>query len=161
MPPNRPPTAAPGQPAEQEPERYTLECYTFTGPERAEVQVYFDTAYGDLLTYIEQSWDPNREGPMQSAIVTREGARWFPDQIIAYMLWVQERRTRPDAQLAEFDGLTLAELNGAAVRGWLGKVRARSTKPETSGPGPDSSGSTEAGSRGKSRAGSRGSNTTT
>jgi len=156
-PPHTPPAAAP----DPEPKRYTLECYTFTGPERAEVQTHFDTAYGDLLTYVEEAWNPKREGPMESAIVTRDGTRWFPDQIIAYMLWVQERRTRPDADLAEFDGLTLAELNGAAVRGWLGKVRAPSRKRATSGQEPDSSASTGAGSRGKSRAGSRGSNTTT
>lgn len=142
MPPTKttPTTPAPAD----EPTELVLDPYTFTAPERLEVQVQFDTAYGDLLDYIRASWDPKREGPMQTAIVARDGTRWFPDQIIAYMLWVQEKRTRPDADLAEFDGLTLAELNSAHVRGLLGKARRpASTRPKTSGPGPDSSGSTE------------------
>ena len=122
-----------------------LDPYSFTAPERLRVQVQFDTAYGDLLDYIRASWDPNRTGPMESAIVARDGTRHFPDQIIAFMLWVQELRTRPDAELADFDGFTLAELNGAHVRGLLrGKVTttSRSRRPSRS---PDSSGSSEAG----------------
>lgn len=127
------------------PEQLTLDPYTFTAPERLEVQQRFDTAYGDLLDYIRESWNPNRKGPMESAIVDRrDDTRYFPDQIIAFMLWVQEKRTRPDAELADFDGLTLAELNGAHVRGLLGKARqTSSTRRKRSGPGPDSSGSSE------------------
>jgi hypothetical protein len=139
VPPPRTPAPPPDQPVE-----LVLDPYTFTAPERMECQVQFDTAFGDLLTYTRQSWDPAREGPMTSAVVARDGTRYFPDQIIAFMLWVQEKRTRPDVQLAEFDGLTLAELNSAHVRGLLGKAqgsnRPRRKKP---GPGPVSSASTE------------------
>ncbi len=142
MPPNR---ARPAQPEADEPEQLTLDPYTFTAPERLEVQVQFDTAYGDLLDYIRQSWNPNREGPMTSAIVARDGTRWFPDQIIAFMLWVQERRSRPDAQLSEFDNLTLAELTGAHVRGLLRGKATTTSRSTRSSKSPASSGSSEAG----------------
>lgn len=136
MPPSRP-RSIPDEPADE----LTLDPYSFTAPERLECQVQFDTAFGDLLDHMRASWDPNRDGPMTSAVVARDGTRHFPDQIIQFMLWVQEKRTRPDALLSEFDDLSLTELNSAHVRGLIRGKAKTSTRSTRSSKPPASSGS--------------------
>lgn len=134
----------PAEPGPDEPAELVLDLSTFNAAERLECQVQFDTAFGDLMRYIRESWNPDREGPMASAVVARDGTRWFPDQIIQYMLWVQEKRTRPDAELSEFDELPLAALNGAHVAGLLGKATRTSTASRRSRRQPSSSTSSTA-----------------
>ena len=128
-------------PAAPAPIELVLHCASFVAAERAEVQVHFDTAFGDLVQYLRDYLSGEREGPMTTAIVTREGARWFPDQIMAYMLWVEARRTDPDAQLEDYAELSEYALRAAAVRGFMGKAGTPSTRQRTSGPVPGSSGS--------------------
>lgn len=114
-----------------------LNAGTFNATERREVQRHFDTAFGDLLQYLRDYVTAEREGPMPTAIVARDGTRYFPDEILAYLLWVEARRTDPDAKLDEYDELSEAALRSAHVRGLLGKAGTASTRPRTSGPGPD------------------------
>ena len=116
-----------------------LNAGTFNATERREVQRHFDTAFGDLLQYLRDYVTAEREGPMPTAIVARDGTRYFPDEILAYLLWVEARRTDPDAKLDEYDELSEAALRSAHVRGLLGKAGTASTRPRTSGPGPASS----------------------
>lgn len=116
-----------------------LNAGTFVAAERREVQRHFDTAFGDLLQYLRDYVTAEREGPMPTAIVARDGTRYFPDEILAYLLWVEARRTDPDAKLEEYDELSEAALRSAHVRGLLGKAGTASTRPRTSGPGPGSS----------------------
>lgn len=118
-----------------------LNAGTFNAGERREVQRQFDTAFGDLLQYLRDYVTAEREGPMPTAIVARDGTRYFPDEILAYLLWVEARRTDPDAKLDEYDELSESALRSAHVRGLLGKAGTASTRPRTSGPGPASSGS--------------------
>ena len=120
-----------------------LNAGSFTAAERREVQRRFDTAFGDLLQYLRDYVTAEREGPMPTAIVARDGTRWFPDDILAYLLWVEARRSAPDAQLEDYDDLSEAALRSAHVRGLLGKDGAPTRRRKTSGPGPDSSGSSE------------------
>lgn len=131
-------------PAKKAPAELVLDPYSFNADERLDIQTAFDTAYGDLLDYIRSSWDPNREGPMTTAIVARDGTRFFPDQIIARMLWVQERRTRPDVDLSDFADLTLAELNSAHIRGLIRGKATKSTRSKESSSEPASSDSSTA-----------------
>jgi hypothetical protein len=121
-----------------------LNAGTFNAAERREVQRQFDTAFGDLLQYLRDYVTADREGPMSTAIVDRrDGTRWFPDDILAYLLWVEARRTDPDARLDDYDDLSEAALRSAHVRGILGKAGTASTKPKRFSSGPASSGSSE------------------
>jgi hypothetical protein len=120
-----------------------LDARSFNSAERLEVQIHFDTPFGDLLQALFEAVDPRREGPSVRHIVARDGTRFFPDQVIAFCLWVQAKRDRPDAELAEFDDLALADLVAAHVGGLMGKG-GRSTRPARSSPEPASSGSSEA-----------------
>ncbi len=134
------------QPRKQDPPaapELVLNAGTFNAAERREVQRHFDTAFGDLLQYLRDYVTAEREGPMPTAIVDRAGTRWFPDEILAYLLWVEARRTDPDARLEDYDDLSEAALRGAHVRGLLGKAGTASTRPRTSGPGPGSCASSE------------------
>lgn len=136
-----------------------LDTRSFVASERLEVQKRFDTAFGDLVQYIRDYVTGGREGPLQTAIIDRDKTRWFPDQIMAYMLWVEARRTDPTARLEDYDAVPEVELRSAAVRGFLGKGGTPSTKPTPSSNGPGSSASTGVGSPGPSLSGSRGPHT--
>ena len=135
MPPPRKtnPTPAP----EPEPDDVLkLDTRSFVAAERLEVQQRFDTAFGDLVQYIRDYVTGGREGPLPTAIIDRDKTRWFPDQIMAYMLWVEARRTDPTARLEDYDDVPEVELRSAAVRGFLGKGGTPSTKPKPSSSGP-------------------------
>lgn len=129
------------QPEPAAPVELVLNAGTFNAAERREVQRHFDTAFGDLLQHLRDYVTAEREGPMPTAIVDREGTRYFPDEILAYMLWVEARRTNPDAKLEDYDELSEAALRSAHVRGLLGKAGTPRPTPKTSGPGPDLSAS--------------------
>ena len=82
---------------------------------------------------------------MVDAVVARDGTRWFPDQIITFMLWVQARRADPDVEVAVFEDLSHGDLNRAYIKGLgLGKADAV-TKSTRSSRGRKSAGSSEAG----------------
>lgn len=127
MPPSRkePPTPAPAA-------ELVLHCTSFNAAERLEVQTHFDTAFGDLVQYLRDYLSGDREGPLQTAVVTRDNKRWFPDQILAYMLWVEARRSDPAAQLEDYDDLSEYALRSAAVKGFMGKEGTASTRPKPS-----------------------------
>lgn len=135
MPPTRKPTVTPAP-------ELVLNAASFNAAERREVQRHFDTAFGDLLQYLRDYVTAEREGPMPTAIVARDNTRYFPDEILAYLLWVEARRSNPDAKLEDYDDLSEAALRSAHVRGLLGKAGTATRTPKTSGPGPDSSAST-------------------
>lgn len=140
MPPTRK-TPNPEPAPEPEPAELVLNAGTFNAAERREVQRHFDTAFGDLLQYLRDYIAAEREGPMSTAIVAREGTRFFPDEILAYLLWVEARRTDPGAKLEDYDDLSEAALRSAHVRGLLGKEGTASSKRTTSGLGHVSSAS--------------------
>lgn len=134
MPPRKQPDPTPEP---DEPDVLKLDTRSFVAAERLEVQQRFDTAFGDLVQYIRDYVTGGREGPLQTAITDRNnGTRWFPDQIMAYMLWVEARRTDPTARLEDYDDVPEVELRSAAVRGFLGKGGTPSTKPTPSSNGP-------------------------
>lgn len=133
MPPPRKTPPTPPAPAE-----LVLNAGSFNAAERREVQRQFDTAFGDLLQYLRDYIAAEREGPMQTAIAARDGTRYFPDEILAFMLWVEARRTDPAARLEDYDDLSEAALRSAHVRGLLGKAGTPSRGPRTSGPVPGS-----------------------
>lgn len=116
-----------------------LNVGSFTGPERREVQQRFDHMWGDLLAY---TWaavirGPVAGEPLPPLVDGRDGARYFPDEILQHMLWVQERRTDPDAKLEDFDGLSLVELANARARG----IPPKASEPEPSPRSSPASGS--------------------
>src|SRR5574343_2020599 len=133
MPPTR---KTPNPEPEPEPAELVLNAGTFNAAERREVQRHFDTAFGDLLQYLRDYIAAEREGPMPTAIVARDGTRYFPAEILAYLLWVEARRTDPDAELEDYDDLSESALRSAHVRGLLGKAGTPSMRPKTSGPVP-------------------------
>lgn len=119
-------------------EELTLDATTFTAAERLEVQTRFDAPFGELLACVLESisLDPDRP----SRIVEGRNGRAWPDQIIQHMLWVQARRSDPDATLESFDGLKLHELNRAYIRGFNSRGKAQPTKSTRSRSGRRSAG---------------------
>lgn len=118
---------------------------SFTGPERREVQHHFRVPFGDLLDYTHDALrralavtPPPEPQPVMAAA---DGTLIFPDEVLQVMVWVQARRTNPDAQLEDFDNLTLAQLNGAHYRGLRPKAptSGSSTTSPTGSPSAESS----------------------
>lgn len=105
---------------------------SFTGPERRQVQQHLKIPFGDLLDYTHQAvrraLATELPAEPQAVLVAVDGAMVFPDEVLQVMAWVQARRDRPDAQLEDFDGLTLADLNSARIRG----LRPKAIEPGTS-----------------------------
>ena len=121
----------------------SLDTGSFTAPERLEVQTRFDYPFGGILRHLLDSVT-SHDGPIRSAVVARDGTRWFPDQIIAHMLWVQARRTDPDVELAQFEALPHGDLNRAYIGG-LGLGKAAATRSTRSSRGRKSAVSSEGG----------------
>lgn len=118
-----------------------LHVGSFTAPERREVQQRFDHMFGDLLVY---TFNAVIRGPIAGErtpplVDSRDGAQYWPDEILQYMLWVQTRRTDPAAKLEDFDELTLVELANARARG----LPPKATEPEPSTRSSPGSGSAE------------------
>lgn len=124
------------------PDKIVLDAASFNSAERMECQTHFDAPFGDLLRCIFEAVDLRRDGPAVVQIIDRDGVQHFPDQIIQYMLWVQTKRERPDAELDEFDNLVWRDLSGAHIRGLLGKDQS-SGKPKKSSRGRASAGSSK------------------
>lgn len=124
------------------PEQIVLDAASFNSAERLECQTRFDAPFGDLMRCINEAIDPNRTVAQQIRIVDRDDVQHFPDQIIQFMVWVQTKRTRPDATLDEFDGLEYRDLSSAHIRGLLGKDQT-ATKPKKSSRGRASAGSSK------------------
>lgn len=104
------------------PDKIVLDAASFNSAERLECQTHFDAPFGDLMRCINEAIDPNRTVAQSIRIVDRDDVQHFPDQIIQFMVWVQTKRTRPDATVDEFDGLEYRDLSSAHVRGLLGKA---------------------------------------
>jgi hypothetical protein len=123
---------------------------SFTGPERREVQQRLKIPFGDLLDYTHQAVRralATELADPQPVLMAADGAMVFPDEVLQVMAWVQARRADPTAQLEDFDGLTLSDLNSARLRG----LRPKATEPERStrsSPGSGSAAPSRA-SRGK------------
>lgn len=132
---NPTPAPEPEPAADDEPQVMELDAWTFNAAERHECQVQFDTEFGDLLEYLFKVVQPNQRwataeldadgnvvpkqptGPLTVAIVDRAGRRWFGDEILQFMLWVQAKRDRPDADLDEFAEAKLQDLREAHIAG--------------------------------------------
>lgn len=123
-----------------------LNLMSFTGPERREVQQRFDQPFADLVEYTFQAIRVRTE-PQAPLVDGRDGARYFADEVLQFALWVQARRTNPDAQLEDFDHLTILDLHNARARG----IPPKATEPERSTRSSPASGSAarSRGSRGK------------
>jgi len=119
-----------------------LNLMSFTGPERREMQQRFDTPFADLVQYTFDAI-ANRTERQAPLVDGRDGARYFADEVIQFGLWVQARRTNPDALLEDFDHLTILELHNARARGIPGKA---------TGPEPSTRSSPGSGSAARSRA---------
>lgn len=124
------------------PDKIVLDAASFNSAERLECQTRFDAPFGDLMRCINEAIDPNRTVAQSIRIIDRDDVQHFPDQIIQFMVWVQTKRTRPDAALDEFDGLEYRDLSSAHIRGLLGKEPA-TTKPKKSSRGRGSAGSSK------------------
>jgi hypothetical protein len=117
--------------------RLELDARSFTLPERVECSIKFDSEFGDLLEYLFAVIDPSRKEPVPTAIVDREGRRYFADEIIAYMLWVQAKRGDPDADPDAYNDQGHLDLQRAHIRGLLKKAGRASTKRRQSSTPPD------------------------
>lgn len=124
-----------------------LDPGSFTGPERREVQHRLKLPYAELLDYtheaVRRAVMVNPPPGTQPVLANADGVLVFPDEVLQVMAWVQTRRTQPEAQLEDFDGLTLRDLNGAWLRGF---------RPKASGPGKSTRSSPGSGSAARSRA---------
>lgn len=122
---------------------------SFTGPERRLVQQHLKVPFADLMKYTREAvyrllpaepGDPNPDD--LRVLVAADGALVFPDEVLQVMAWIQARRTNPDAQLEDFDGLTMSDLNSARLRGMRqGKALTGGSSPtsSTGSPSADSS----------------------
>lgn len=131
MPPNSRTTAPEPVPtAEPEPVELILDVDSFDYDERLECQQRFDNEWGDILKYLRALVNPGREGPMPFRLFDRRDNLIVGDDLLSFLLWVQAKRDRPDAELAEFQ-VGHGELRWAHLNGLLGKARkgesARST----------------------------------
>lgn len=139
MPHANPPPAAP----DPEPVELVLDVDSFDWAERLECQQQFDNEWGDLLKYLRAMVNPGRDGAMPFRLFDRKDNLIVGEQVLAFMLWVQARRDRPDAELAEFQGLGHGDLRWAHLNGLLGKARkgesARSTPSSKRRASPSSS----------------------
>lgn len=144
------PIPAPDDEPEQDgPQLIELDAWSFNAAERHECQVQFDSEFSDLLEYLFRvvrpgaRWAPipvldddgkpmvdedgepvvrKPTGPVDVAIVDRHtGRRYFGDEILAFMCWVQAKRTRPDAELAEFSDVSMDALSTAHLVGLIKK----------------------------------------
>lgn len=149
MPRTTPPPEPVAPNPEPMPARIELDAWSFNAAERHECQVQFDSEFGDLLEYLFRvvrpttRWTPvpvldaegkpavdergepvvrKPTGPVDVAIVDRNGRRYFADEILSFMCWVQAKRTRPDADLAEFSDVVIDELTTAHLVGLVKKA---------------------------------------
>lgn len=121
-----------------------LDPGSFTGPERREVQHRLKVPYGELLDYTHEALRRALSAtppPEPQPVLSVDGTPIFPDEVLQVMVWVQSRRTNPDAQLEDFDNLTLRQLNGAHLRGLRPKAltSGSSTTSPTESPSAESS----------------------
>lgn len=120
-----------------------LEPGSFTGPERREVQQHLKVPFAELLAYTRDAvvrlYDKEPDGVLR-VLTAADGALVFPDEVLQMMVWVQARRADPDAQLEDFDQLTMSDLNSARIRGLRGKALTggSSTTSSTGSPSADS-----------------------
>lgn len=127
--------------ADEDVDEIVLDARSFTGPERRLVQDKFEAYFGDLLTYTFDAIRTDRKDRLPP-LERRDGSLVFPDEVLQFMVWVQVRRTDPEAKLEDFDHLTLRHLNNARARGFQGKA---------TGPGPSTTSSPGSSSADSSR----------
>ncbi len=127
-------------------EELVIEPGSFTGPERRLIQQQFKIPFGDLLTFTQQavlrvfSTDaPDPEARDVQVLTAADGTLVYPDEVLQAMVWVQALRADPAAQLEDFDGLTLRDLNNARVRGLRGKAPAGGSSTTSSPESPSAS----------------------
>lgn len=124
-------------------DKLVVDVLSFTSPERLECQTRFDAPYGELLECVFDAVRTLKADEQPTRIIDRDGNQHFPDQIIQFMLWVQTKRERPDAQLEEFNDLRWGDLSAAYVRGRVGKptskLSGKRKKPSTGAGSADSS----------------------
>lgn len=129
-----------------EPVELVLDVDSFDWAERLECQKRFDNEWSDILKYLRALVNPGREGPMPFRLLDRQDNLIVGDQLLAFLLWVQAKRDRPDVELSEFEGLGNADLRWSHLNGLLGKARKDgSVKSARSSKRPASSSSSAAG----------------
>jgi hypothetical protein len=119
---------------EPEPVELVLDVDSFNWAERLECQQRFDNEWGDILKYLRALVNPGREGAMPFRLFDRRETLIVGDQLLAFLLWVQARRDRPDAELAEFEGLAPGDLRWAHLNGLLARGKARKDESVKSKP---------------------------
>ncbi len=130
---------------EQDPEpvELVLDVDSFDWAERLECQKRFDNEWGDILKYLRAVVNPGRDGAMPFRLFDRDNNLIVADELLPFLLWVQAKRDRADADLAEFQGHAHGELRWAHLNGLLGKARkggsARSARSSKRRGSPSSS----------------------
>ncbi len=127
-----------------EPVELVLDVDSFDWAERLECQQRFDNEWGDILKYLRALVNPGREGAMPFRLFDRDKNLIVGDELLPFLLWVQAKRDRPDADLAEFQ-VAHGDLRWAHLNGLLGKAkRAESGRSTRSRKRPASSTSSTA-----------------
>lgn len=127
MPNSRTTAPEPVPAAEPEPVELILDVDSFDWAERLECQKRFDNEWGDILKYLRALVNPGRAGAMPFKLFDRDGNLIVGDDLLPFLLWVQAKRDRPDADLAEFQGVEHGDLQWAHLGGLLEKQRRAAT----------------------------------
>ncbi len=118
-----PATKPPAPDPEPEPINLELDLDTFTADERLECQIQFDNEWSDIAKYLRALCNPWREGAMPFKLFDRKERLVVGERILAYMLWVQAKRTDPEAELEPFTNMANGALRRAHLDGLLGKAK--------------------------------------
>lgn len=110
-----------------EPVELVLDVDSFDWAERLECQQRFDNEWGDILKYLRALVNPGREGAMPFRLFDRDKNLIVGDELLPFLLWVQAKRDRPDADLVEFQGAAHGDLQWAHLGGLLEKQRRAAT----------------------------------
>lgn len=97
------------------PEQIELDLPSFTHAERMELQKEFDCDFSDMWDYIAGKFSAGRIDTSVK-MLDRNGNVRFADEMIRHAVWVQRRRTDPNAKLEDFDEGGLRLLSEALRR---------------------------------------------
>jgi hypothetical protein len=94
--------SGPDQPA---PEVVPLDLGSFTYAERLELQREFDIDFADIWDRIaaKYSLGDGRDRGTEVKMVDRNGTPRFAEEMLRHAVWIQRRRTNPDAQIDDYD----------------------------------------------------------
>lgn len=94
------------------PEPIQLDLGSFTYAERLELQREFDIDFSDIWDRIaaKYSLGEGRDRATDVKMVDRHGTPRFAEEMLRHAVWIQRRRTDPDAQIDDFDAGSWTDL---------------------------------------------------